>query len=269
MAETNTSAPPGASRPMVGKILSQEDKDNLLNFHIEQIAGQEAKTDAAKAPVTEAKAALSEQQEQLTALYNAAKADLGRGYTRQMMQGLVKDRSTPIKELVAAENLRASAKLALGQPVFGQQPELFPGGETPAATKDDMAWEAEGYARGRRGALDPIAGVPPALHQAVMIAYEAGQTETQRRFLAGQKIVAERAQPSTEAPVDLSGAKSGDDDLDPDKIAAQARKLQASGFTEGAKGSKPKATGPKLAVSNNKPSRSRPNGAGPTPPAAA
>lgn len=262
-------APAGASRPMVGKILTQEEKNNLLVFHIEQIAAQQVKVEAAKVPVTEAKAELTDEQERLTALFNSAKSDLGRGYSREFLQGLIKDRAAKVRDLVAIEQLRAHSKMVLGQPVFNQQPELFPGKETPDATKDDLAWEAECYARGRAGALDPLAGVPAHLLQSAQTAFDAGQAETQRLYLAGQKIAQDRAQPSTEAAVDLNvGAKAEDKDLDPETIDAQARKLKANGFTEGAKASKAKSSGPKLAVSNNKP-RPRPNGAGPIPPAAA
>lgn len=170
------------ARPLVGKIKSEQDHADLLTYHLSLIRQADAAVETAKGPVADAKAVLSDKQEDLTKAFNAAKADLGRGYSREYLGGLLKDGRQKITAQVDFEKMRARDKVALGQPVFGQQAELFAGEETPVEAKDEMAWEAEGYIRGLRGALDEIQdGDPPRFHQAVMRGYEQGQRATQER----------------------------------------------------------------------------------------
>lgn len=223
------------ARPQVGKILTQDEKDSLLEWHIKRIRDHEPVVEAAKLPVKEAKEDLTSAQEEHTKLFNAAKVDLGRGYTREYMQSLINDSRTKARDLVEIETRRAHDKQVLGQPVFGAQPELFPGSETPQETKDELAWEAEGYMLGRRGALKEVPeGCPERFVQSVLLAYGKGQEETQRRYLAGQEVIDRRANPDAGAEaVDLSAKEPADEDADLDDAAA---KLKRSGFMERGEG---------------------------------
>jgi hypothetical protein len=220
------------ARPMVGKIKSEQDHADLLTYHMAVIRAAEAAVETAKGPVTEAKAELSDKQETLTKAFNAAKADLGRGYSREYLGGLAKDGRQKITALVDFEKQRARDKLSLNQPVFGQQPELFPGAETPAEAKDEMAYEAEGYLRGLRGAIDEIQdGDPPRFHQALMRGFDAGQKEAQARYLRAQELKAAAETPNAaEAPKDLNTPEPGtvDDEVNIEASVDRAKESLAA-----------------------------------------
>jgi hypothetical protein len=174
---------------MVGKIQSDQDHADLLTYHVTVIRQEMAKVEKAKGPLDEVKAEVSDAQEVLTKAFNTAKGDLGRGYSRKYLEGLIADGRLRTTELADLEVQRARDKGVLNQPVYGMQPELFPGPETPAATKDDMAWEAEGYARGLRGDLKELQdGDPPAMHQALMRGFREGQRVTGERFVRAQAL---------------------------------------------------------------------------------
>jgi hypothetical protein len=193
VTDTNT-------RPAVGKIRNEQDHGDLLSYHLTLIGRAQTAVDAAKIPVAEAKADLSDANEDLTKAFNAAKGDLGRGYTREYLGGLIADGRKKITEQVNHEQMRARDKALLNQPVFGVQAELFPGEETPLEAKDEMAWEAEGYQRGRRGDLEELQpGDPPRFQQAIMRGFEAGQKTTMERFARAEALRLAEQTPDAEA----------------------------------------------------------------------
>lgn len=190
-----------AGRPMVGKITTDDDHANLLGYHMTVIRQAEAKVMTAKGPVDEAKAVLSEANEELTKAFNSAKGDLGRDYTRKYLEGLLLDGREKSTVLVRRETMRARDKVILNHPVFGVQPELFPGAETPTAARDEMSWRHEGFLRGQRGDLQELQdGDPPAFHQAIMKGFEEGQELAQARFLRAQQAKTAAETPDAAAP---------------------------------------------------------------------
>jgi len=223
-------ADPKSGRPQVGKVRSKEEHAALLTYHIAQIRMQRAAVEKANGPVEEAKADLKEERDELSSRFDQAQIDLGRAYTRKYLEGLIADGDAKIRTLVEHEKMRATDKLALNQPVYGQQPELFPGEETPTAARDEMAWEAEGYHRGLRGDLEEIqSGDPPAFHQAIMRGYREGQAKTQERVAAAMELKQREGEPdASQEAVDLNG----DDALDPDVIADKADELARSSFMD-------------------------------------
>lgn len=224
-------ADPANGRPQVGKVRSKEEHAALLTYHIAQIRTQRAAVERANGPVEEAKAELKEERDELSSRFDQAQIDLGRLYTRKYLEGLITDGDAKIRTLVEYEKMRATDKLALSQPVYGQQPELFPGDETPTAARDEMAWEAEGYHRGLRGDLEEIQqGDPPAFHQAIMRGYEEGQAKTRDRVAEAMALKQREGEPDAgQEAVDLNG---GDDALDPDVIADKADELKRSAFMD-------------------------------------
>lgn len=234
MADSTTSA----GRPLVGKIRSTEEHAALLSYHISQLRAQRASVETTKGPVEEAKAALAEQQDELSTRFDQAQIDLGRRYTRKYLESLITDGDAKIRDLVEHEKMRAQDKVILSQPVFGVQPELFPGEETPTAARDEMAWEAEGYQRGLRGDLEELQqGDPPTFQQAIMRGYEQGQKVTRERVAQAMELKKREGEPEAgQQAVDLNAGQDGA--LDPDTIEDEAEKLKRSGFmkTEGADG---------------------------------
>lgn len=223
-------ADPATGRPQVGKVRTKEEHAALLTYHIAQIRTQRAAVERANGPVEEARAELKEERDELSSRFDQAQIDLGRPYTRKYLEGLIADGDAKIRTLVEHEKMRATDKLALNQPVFGQQPELFPGDETPTAARDEMAWEAEGYHRGLRGALEELQdGDPPAFHQAIMRGYREGQAKTQARFAEAMALKQREGEPDAgQEAVDLNS----DDALDPDVIADKADELKRSSFMD-------------------------------------
>lgn len=184
---------------------SREEHKALLVHHMARLRAKKQEVDKLREPLKAA-------QEELTALYNEAKADLGKGYTRKYLTLLLEDSSTRLRDLLQEEERRAQDRAALGLPVFGVQGELF--GEDvaklPDETRDEIHWEAEGYARGRNGLLDEIPdGCPTRFHQAVLRGYERGQKATQDDILAAQELIARRGQPNPDAaPADLNNGEA-------------------------------------------------------------
>lgn len=197
-----------AGRPMVGKIRSEDQHADLLGYHITVLRQEQTKVDAAKVPVDEAKVALAEAQEEQTKAFNAAKGDLGRHYTRKYLESLLLDAKERSTTLVERETIRARDKVILNQPVFGVQPELFPGAETPTAARDEMAWRNEGVMRGLRGDIRELQdGDPPEFHQVIIAGFREGQDITQARFLRAQEAKAAAETPDAgAAPVNLNDA---------------------------------------------------------------
>lgn len=194
-------------RPIVGKIRTDDEHADFLQYHLTVIRQKQSVVEAAKGPVEEAKAKLSEANEDLTKAFNAAKADLGRGYTRKYLDSLLLDGREKITAQIEFERMRARDKAILGQPVFGLQPELFPGEETPTAARDEMAWRQEGFQRGLNGELDELRdGDPPEFHQAIMAGFREGQELAQARYLRGAE--AKRAAASVDANAEVKDLNS-------------------------------------------------------------
>lgn len=200
MAETSEAAPKNAARKT---RLTPEEHRQLLTHHMAKLRGKKAEIDELRAPLKDA-------QEEFTALINEMKADLGKGYTRKYITSLLEDTTTRLRNLLQEEERRARDREALGLPVFGVQTDLF--GEGPARmpeeARDELYYEAEGYIRGRNGALEQIPeGTPTRFHQAVLRGYEKGQQATQEDFLAAQELKQRQANPDAgEEPKDLNEA---------------------------------------------------------------
>lgn len=188
MSNPETTASPG--RPQVGKIQSDREHSEMLTYHLTVIRQETAKVETAK-------------------------GDLGRGYTRKYLESLLADSKMPIRELVELERQRARDKLILNHPVYGQQPELFNGPETPTAARDEMLWEMEGYQRGRRGDLNELQdGDPPTFHQAIMRGFRAGQAATLEEYARGAELRKAAETPNADAkPVDLNADGDGDGEI--------------------------------------------------------
>lgn len=233
-----------AGRPQVGRIRSDQEHTDLLTYHLSVIRQAEAEVETAKGPVKTAKAKLSDKQEELTKAFNGAKADLGRGYSREYLASLLEDGRKKITAQVDYEKMRARDKVALNQPVFGQQPELFPGDETPMEAKDEMTWEAEGYLRGLRGDLDELQDRdPPRFHQAIMRGYRTGQEETAARVQRAMELRrAEADVDASAAPKDLNPPEAEPEPGTPEAKAAERRAVDAAKASLGVT-DKPKAAG--------------------------
>lgn len=201
--------------------LNDEEHRQLLVHHIGALRKQRLVVEDAREPFKAA-------QEDFTALFNAAKADLGKGYSRKYLTSLLEDATARVRDLAREEQQRAKDRQALGMPVFGIQADLFgdAAARMPDEARDEMHYEMEGYMRGRNGLLEAIPdGTPPRFHQAVMKGYAAGQDATAKDFLAAQELIAKRGQPDAGAdPVNLN--EDDDEEVVDDKV----RKLRRSGF---------------------------------------
>lgn len=178
-----------------------------------------------------AKEALKALQEDFTSKINAAKADLGKGYTRKYMMSLLEDASSRLRNLLEEEERRAADRSALGLPVYGVQADLFSNATAamPDEARDEIHYEAEGYMRGRAGLLEEIPeGTSPRFHQAVQRGYAAGQKATQEDYLAGQELIAKRGAPDADAE---AGDLNPEPDLDdPEVVDDKVRQLRRKGF---------------------------------------
>lgn len=222
-----TDAATPAGRPAVGRIRSDQDHNDLLTYHLSVIREAQAAVETAKGPLTAARAKVSEKQEDETKAFNAAKADLGRGYTREYMNGLLVDGRKKITELVEFEKMRARDKVAISQPVFGQQSELFPGEETPVEAKDELSWEAEGWLRGRRGDLEELQDRdPPRFHQAIMRGYEKGQAETAAAVQRAMELRQAEADVDANAEVKDLNAGSAPEPGTPEAAAEERKAVE-------------------------------------------
>lgn len=183
--------------------LTPEEHRQLLSHHMTKLRAKRAEVEDLRVPLKDA-------QEEFTALVNEAKADLGKGYTRKYLTVLLEDTTTRLRNLLEEETRRARDREALGLPVFGVQADLFDNAATakmPAEVRDEIAYEAEGYIRGRNGALESIPeGTPPRFHQAVLRGFERGQLATQEDILAAAELRKRQSEPDAGAEArDLNG----------------------------------------------------------------
>lgn len=210
-------APKGAA---AGNTREKEERHaHLLNLHVRDIRLALAKVEEARGPLTEA-------QEALTAAYNAAKAELGKGYTRKYLSQLVEDTKARARDQVAEEARRMRDRVALGLPVHGVQQDLFSfdNPATPDEAKDELAAEAEGYLRGRRGDLKIIQdGDQPRFHQAIQRGFDRGQRETQAEVEAAMLAKKAMASPDPDAePKNLNPPEPGT----PEAAAAERKSVR-------------------------------------------
>lgn len=227
MARKSQAAPDSAAA-----LKAKEEHKQLLVHHMSKLRGQLAEVNGLREPLKEA-------QEEFTALVNQAKADLGKGYTRKYLMSLLEDATTRLRDLLKEEERRAVDREALGLPVYGVQADLFDNGQTPTEAKDEMAWEAEGYLRGRNGALEVCPeGTPTRFEAAVLRGYERGQKATQEDFLAAQELIAKRGEPEVGEGVDLNAEPEEDEE---EAIDSKVRQLKRSGFTDRSAANAPEA----------------------------
>jgi hypothetical protein len=209
---------PNPTEAKMAGSLSKDERRQLLVYHVDKLRSLRRIVDKAREPLKAA-------QEDFTAQVNAAKADLGKGYTRKYLTRLLEDGESAARDQVAEETRRAQDREALGLPVFGVQADLFDSGASPVEVRDELQWEAEGYLRGRNGALQEVPdNCPPRFEQAVMRGYERGQKATQDDILAAADFIAKRDEPAPVPAVDLT--EEDQEDLMDEKV----RRLKRSDF---------------------------------------
>lgn len=207
--------------------LKPEEHSQLLVYHTDRLRVAQRAVDKAKEPLKDA-------QEELTARFNEAKADLGKGYSRKYLTSLLEDVTAQMRDQVAEETRRAQDRATLGLPVYGAQQDLFGEGaaKMPEEARDALHWEMEGFKRGRNGALEEIPeGCPPRFHQAVMKGYEAGQKLTQADLLAAAELKAKMGQPDAGEDDEPNLNAGADPEEQEEAIEEGVRKLRRSGFT--------------------------------------
>lgn len=229
MGQAEKDAPKQNGEASAKTVLTAEQRRQLLTLHMSKLRAKLGEIDELRAPLKDA-------QEEFTALINEAKADLGKGYTRKYLLTLLEDTTTRLRNLIEEEERRARDREALGLPVFGVQADLFDNAANarmPEEARDEIRWEAEGFMRGRNGALEELPeGCPPRFHQAVLRGYEKGQELTRQEFVAAQELKKTLAEPAAEqAPVDLDdGAGEPEPTIADEKLEEQraVRRAKAS-----------------------------------------
>lgn len=208
------------------KILTQEDRDALLVHHIGKLRAQDKIVGELREPFKAA-------QEDFTSLVNAAKADLGKGYTRKRLVGLLEDSASRLRDLAKEEEQRFHDRRALGLPTFGssEQLNLFGDENTPAEARDELQWEADGYLAGRRAAdRDPPKGCEPRFHPTWLKGYGKGQDSNADFLRRAQEAIDARNAANAEPELDETPpADEVDEDLAVDEAA---RKLKREGWTQ-------------------------------------
>lgn len=209
-------APPKAGHNSGKQPLSKEDHAALLQHHVGKLRAQLAEIEKLKGPYDAARSTFTD-------LINGAKSDLGKSYTRKRLTGLLEDVGARLRDLAKEEEQRCQDRIALGLPVYGIQQDLFGGaGETlPQESKDEIAWEAEGYRAGRRvDERKAPEGCPPRMDQSWLKGYDRGAAETAKLFTRAGELAKPAAEPEPEEP---------EPEFDAD---AEARKLKRSGFLD-------------------------------------
>lgn len=201
-ASADTATPKSNGKATAKTALTPEQHRQLLTLHMGKLRGKAAQIEDLRVPLKDA-------QEEFTAMVNEAKADLGKGYTRKYLMTLLEDTTTRLRNLIQEEERRARDREALGLPVFGVQADLFDNAATaqmPVEARDEMMWEAEGYLRGRNGALQEIPeGAPPRFHPTILKGYERGQKATQEEIVAAAELKKTLAEPAADqTPVELN-----------------------------------------------------------------
>jgi len=233
MAASPSAAPAAAAT-------AREDHRILLNHHMAKIADANQKVTLARAPYDAAR-------DDLTAAVDNARADLGKKlYTRKRLMSYLEDRTARLRNILAEEEQRYQDRIDLGLPVHGQQQSLFGGDETPAEAKDELAWEAEGYLFGRRGAERTAPdGTPPRFVPAFLKGWDRGQAETQQLMVAAMDAIKRRATPD-------AGAKTVDlNKQEPTEAQRKAAIKASEKLARESLGAPPKGGKPELSVVGN------------------
>lgn len=208
--------------------LKPEEHKQLLVYYMDKLREGVRACDRLREPLRAA-------QEELTARFNEAKADLGRGYSRKYLTTLLEDVTAQTRDQVAEENRRAEDRATLGLPVFGKQMDLFGAGaaKMPEEARDELFYEFEGFKRGRNGTLEEIPeGCPPRFHQAVLKGYAAGQKATQEDLLAAAELKAKMGQPDAGEGDEPDLNATPDPEAQEEAIEEGVQKLKKSGFTK-------------------------------------
>lgn len=208
--------------------LKPEEHSQLLVYHTDRLRVAQRAVDKAKEPLKDA-------QEELTARFNEAKADLGKGYSRKYLTSLLEDVTAQTRDQVTEEQRRAEDRATLGLPVFGKQMDLFGAGaaKMPEEARDELFYEFEGFKRGRNGTLEEIPeGCPPRFHQAVLKGYAAGQKATQEDLLAAAELKAKMGQPDAGEGDEPDLNATPDPEAQEEAIEEGVQKLKKSGFTK-------------------------------------
>ena len=207
--------------------LKPEEHNQLLVFHMDKLREGVRLCDKLREPLKAA-------QEDLTARFNEAKADLGKGYSRKYLTSLLEDVTAQTRDQVTEEQRRAEDRATLGLPVFGKQMDLFGAGaaKMPEEARDELFYEFEGFKRGRNGTLEEIPeGCAPRFHQAVLKGYAAGQKATQEDLLAAAELKAKMGQPDAGEDDEPNLNAGADPEEQEEAIEEGVRKLRRSGFT--------------------------------------
>lgn len=217
MSQSTTPAAPG---PAPGTI-SREQRRALLNHHMSIIRTANQAVELARAPLKVA-------QDNLTARIDEARADLGKKkYTRKRLLSYLEDLGARLRNILAEEEQRYQDRQDLGLPVHGEQLSLtLAGTETPEEAKDELAHEAEGYLRGRRGDMHAIVdGDPPRFHPVILKGFAKGQDETGKLVAEGMALRQRRAEPD---PAATPAALNEPEPTIADERAAERRQTRAA-----------------------------------------
>lgn len=231
----------GQSTPPAGSpaTISKDDHRHLLQLHMQKIREANTKVELARAPFDAAR-------DDLTAVIDDARADLGKKlYPRKRLMSYLEDLGSRLRNLLAEEQQRHQDRIDLGLPVHGEQLSLALGDPAmPQEKKDEQLWEAEGFMLGRAGKLNVIPeGCPTRFHQLVMKAAEKGQELTRAEVQAGMELRQKRSQPDASAKtVDLS--KTEPTEAQKEAAIKASEKLARESLGAPAPGAK----GPKLAA---------------------
>lgn len=217
-AEGRAPTPPAQS----AKGLSREDRAALKTKHVLSLLEAARTVELMREPLKNA-------QEEFTARINLAKAELGAGYSRQYLLGLLADYKQGARAGGRLELQRQEDREDLGLPTFTQLELKFGNDATPQETKDELAWESEGYLAGRR-AEDPTApdGCPARMVTHFMKGYHEGVAQNGKLLARAGEVAKER----DEAAKPKAPAPEVKDPLDPAEVKKAAKALEAKGFTQ-------------------------------------
>lgn len=201
-----------------GEPLTDDEAAALQTFFTLKIRAQQRRA-------AEAKASYDAERNEVNALFSQARGEVR--LTRKELEEVMAAQDMTEAEFHHAEAKRLQRLRYGGLPV-GTQLELFPSRDT---IDDAIDAEANGFRAGRR-ADDPvppdyIAGI---LHPEWMKGYHRGQAVNGEQLAKASEIIAARQAKKPELREDDGGGEA--DDLDPEAVAAKAKKLKDAGWTE-------------------------------------
>jgi hypothetical protein len=198
--------------------LTADQEEALFLTHLQKLRVQAGKVD-------EIKAELDGERAILTDIFRLAKSD---GFSRKELQAILDDSKSLRRDLTAEEDRRAKLRAWAGLP-SGSQADLF--ASTPIETRDEMDAEGQGLAMGLRGDSPTL---PDSMHARFSPAFMKGWHAGQERLVwglaeAGKIVDRDPNSGIRPAPVVLEPEP---DELEPEVIAAKAKKLKKKGFME-------------------------------------